>query len=90
MVGSLPRGMPKVVDYRQTDAQAPKQDCDARQTRGFIQVRPPRRRNTYVLRLIVLLYINEIVFERGPLPALYSLGGRVTDLETNPNQLQLP
>ena len=23
MVGSLPRGMPKVVDYRQTDAQAP-------------------------------------------------------------------
>ena len=22
MVGSLPRGMPKVVDYRQTDAQA--------------------------------------------------------------------
>ena len=54
MVGSLPRGMPKVVDYRQTDAQAPKQDGDARQTRGFIQVRPPRRRNTYVLRLICI------------------------------------
>ena len=54
MVGSLPRGMPKVVDYRQTDAQALKQDGDARQTRGFIQVRPPRRRNTYVLRLICI------------------------------------
>ena len=34
MVDSLPRGMPKVVDYRQTDAQAAsyKQDGDARQT----------------------------------------------------------
>ena len=31
-----------------------KQDGDARQTRGFIQVRPPRRRNTYVLRLICI------------------------------------
>ena len=30
MVSSLPRGMPKVVDYRQTDAQALKQDGDAR------------------------------------------------------------
>jgi len=40
--------------------------------------------------LIVLLYVNEMIFERGPLPALYSLGGRVTDLETNPNRLQLP
>ena len=59
MVGSLPRGMPKVVDYRQIDAQAPKQDGDARQTRGFIQVWLPRRCNTYVLRLIVLLYVNE-------------------------------
>ena len=30
MVGSLPRGMPKVVDCRQIDAQATKQDGDAR------------------------------------------------------------
>ena len=90
MVDSLPRGMPKVVDYRQIDAQAPKQDGDARQTRGFIQVRPPRRHNTYVLRLIVLQYVNERCFLGGSPAALYSLGGRVIDLETNPSQLQLP
>ena len=42
-----------------------KQDGDARQTRGFIQVRPPRRRTTYVLRLIVLLYVNERCFLEG-------------------------
>ena len=35
MVGSLPRGMPKVVDCRQTDAQATKQDGDARHTRFY-------------------------------------------------------
>ena len=89
MVGSLPRGMPKVVDCRQTDEQATNKMV-TQDTRVFIQVRPPKRRNTYILRLIVLLYINERCFERGPLPALYSLGGRVIDLETNPNQLQLP
>ena len=34
------------------------QDSNTRQTQGFIQVRPPRGRNTYVLRLIVLLYVK--------------------------------
>ena len=53
MIGSLPRGMPKVVDCRQTDAQATNKMV-TQDTRGFIQVRPPRRRNTYVLRLICI------------------------------------
>ena len=65
MVGSLPRGMPKVVDCRQTDAQATNKTVTQDLTRGFIQVRPPRRRNTYVLRLIVLLYVNERCFSEG-------------------------
>jgi hypothetical protein len=30
------------------------------------------------------------IFEESPLPSLYSLGGRVTDLETNLSWLQLP
>ena len=89
MVGSLPTGIPKVVDCRQIDAQATNKMV-TQDTRGFIQVRPPRRRNTYVLRLIVLLCVNEMIFERGPLPTLYNLGDRVIDLETNPNRLQLP
>ena len=64
MVGSLPKGMLKVVDCRQTDAQATNKMV-TQDTRGFIQVRPPRRRNTYVLRLIVLLYVNERCFLEG-------------------------
>ena len=64
IVGSLPRGMPKVVDCRQTDAQTTNKMV-TQDTRGFIQVQPPRRRNTYVLRLIVLLYVNEMCFFRG-------------------------
>jgi len=54
LVGSLPWGIPTVVVYRQTGAQATNlmvtQDTD----KDFIQVRPPCGRNTYVLRLIVL------------------------------------
>ena len=42
-----------------------KQDGDARQTRGFIQVRPPRRRNTYVLRLICIAVCQWEMFFRG-------------------------
>jgi len=57
LVGSLPWGIPMVVDYRQTGAQATNlmvtQDTD----KVFIQVWPPCGRNTYVLRLIVLLWI---------------------------------
>ena len=57
----------------------------------FIQVRPPSWRNTYVLRLVVLIYVERIMSPRGvPCPSLYSPEGRVTDLETNPSRLQLP
>jgi len=56
----------------------------------FIQVRPPSWRNTYVLRLVVLICVERICPRGVPCPSLYSLEGRVTDLETNPSQLQLP
>ena len=56
----------------------------------FIQVRPPCGHNTYVLRLIVLLWIELNCLRGVPCLSLYSLEGRVTDLETNPSQLQLP
>jgi len=39
----------------------------------FIQVRPPSWRNTYVLRLVVLICVERIVCDvssRGPLPLL--------------------
>jgi hypothetical protein len=68
-------------------------DGDARHNKVFIQVRPPWGRNTYVLRLICIATYNKMcwdVFWGGPLPALYSPGGRVTNLETNPSWLQLP
>ena len=51
-----------------------KQDGYARQTRGFIQVRPPRRCNTYVLRLIILLYVNEMIFRGVPCPPYIAWG----------------
>jgi len=61
------------------------QDID----KDFIQVWPPCGLNTYVLRLIVLLYWIEL--SKGvPYLPLYSQEGRVTDLETNPSRLQLP
>jgi hypothetical protein len=55
-------------------------DGDARQTQGFIQVRSLWGRNTYVLRQIVLLYLercNEMydLSSRGPLPLLIYSGG---------------
>jgi hypothetical protein len=55
-------------------------DDDARQTQGFIHVRPPGGRNTYVLRQIVLLCMemcNEMydLSSRGPLPLLIYSGG---------------
>jgi hypothetical protein len=46
-------------------------DDDARQTQGFIQVRPPWGRNTYFLRQIVLFCMkrcNEMCFEGVPRP----------------------
>ena len=58
----------------------------------FIQVRLPCGRNTYVLRLVVLICVERIIIcPKGvPCPSLYSPEGRVTDLETNPSRLQLP
>ena len=57
----------------------------------FIQVRPPCGRNTYVLRLVVLICVEIVMCPRGvPSLSLYSPEGRVTDPETNPSQLQLP
>ena len=57
LVGSLPWGIPTVLVYRQTGAQATNlmvtQDTD----KVFIQVRPPCGCNTYVVCLIVLLWI---------------------------------
>jgi len=55
----------------------------------FIQVQPPCGRNTYVLRLVVLICVEIICPTGVPCLSLYSLEGRVTDLETNPSQLQL-
>ena len=54
LVGSLPWGIPTVVVYRQTGAQATNLMVTQGTDNVFIQVRPPCGRNTYVLRLIVL------------------------------------
>jgi len=61
------------------------QDTD----KDFIQVRPPCGRNTYVLRLIVLDCVELRCLWGVPCLSLYSPESRVTDLETNPSQLQL-
>ena len=70
LVGSLRWGISTVVVYRQTCAQATNlmvtQDTD----KDFIQVRPLCGRNTYVLRLIVLLCV-ELNYLRGSLASLY-------------------
>ena len=75
------------VDGGQTTNSMVTQDTD----KLFIQVRPPSWRNTYVLRLVVLICIERIICPRGvPYLSLYSPEGRVTDLTTNPSRLQLP
>ena len=55
LVGSLPWGIPTVVVYRQTGVQAMNSMVTQDTDKVFIQVRPPCGRNTYVLRLIVLI-----------------------------------
>ena len=63
------------VDGAQTTNSMVTQDSD----KLFIQVRPPSCRNTYVLRLVVLICVERIVCPRGvPCLSLYSLKGRVT------------
>jgi len=78
-----------IVVYRQTGAQAMNlmvtQDTD----KDFIHVRAPCGRNTYVMRLIVLLCVELSCLRGVPCLSLYSPEGRVTDLETNPSRLQL-
>ena len=58
--------------------------------KSFIQVLPPCGHNTYVLRLIVLLCVESNCLTGVPCLSLYSLEGKVTDLETNLSRLQLP
>ena len=58
LVGSLPWGIPTVVDYRQTGAQATNLMVTQDTNKVFIELRPPCGHNTYVLRLIVLLWIE--------------------------------
>ena len=90
LVGSLPWGIPMIVDCWQTGVQATNlmvtQDTD----NVLIQVRPPWGRNTYILRLIVLIWGVMNWYEEVPCLSLYSTEGRVTNLETNPSRLQLP
>jgi len=75
------------VDGAQATNSMVTQDTD----KLFVQVRPPCGRNTYVMRLVVLICVERIMCPRGvPCPSLYSPEGRVTDLETNPSRLQLP
>jgi len=54
LVDSLPWGIPMVVVYRQTGAQAANSMVTQDTDNVFIQVRPSCGRNTYVLHLIVL------------------------------------
>ena len=74
------------VDGAQATNSMVTQDTD----KLFIQVRPPCGRNTYVLRLVVLICVEIIVLRGVPCPSLYSPEGRVTNLETHPSRLQLP
>ena len=62
--------MPTVVVYRQTGAQATNSMVTQDTDKDFIQVRPPCGRNTYVLRPIVLLWV-ELNCLRGSLVSLY-------------------
>jgi len=89
-VGSLPWGIPTVVVYRQTGAQATNSLVTQDTDKDFIQVQPPCERNTYILRLIVLLCVGSNYLRGVPCLSLYSPEGKVTDLETNPSWLQLP
>ena len=93
LVDSLPWGIPTVVVYRQIGAQATNLMVTQDTNKVFIQVWPPCGRNTYVLRLIVLIWdeLNCVVLsKRVPCLSLYSPESRVTNLATNPSRLQLP
>ena len=55
------------VDGAQTTNSMVTQDTD----KLFIQVRPPSCRNTYVLRLVVLICVERIICPRGSLASPY-------------------
>jgi hypothetical protein len=65
-------------------------DDDARHNEVFIQVRPPWRRNTYVLRLVCIVVYNEMCFEGVPYPPYIVWGQGYKSRKTNPAQLQFP
>ena len=82
MVGSLPRGMSKVVDYRQIGAQATNEMMMQDRNEVLSRFGRRERRNTYILRLIVLLSVNEMMMDLvvssplgDPYLSLYSLEG---------------
>jgi len=56
LVGSLPWGIPTVVVYRQAGTQATNTMVTQDTDKDFIQVRPPCGRNTYILRLMLLIW----------------------------------
>ena len=60
-------GCSLLVDGAQATNSMVTQDMD----KLFIQVRPPCGRNTYVLRLVVLICVERIIYPMGgPLPLL--------------------
>jgi len=66
-----------------------KLDGDARHRQGFYLGSAAVWRNTYILRLIVLI-LDVLNFTKGvPYLSLYSPEDRVTNLETNPSRLQI-
>ena len=73
---SLTHGSSLSVDGAQTTNSMVTQDTD----KLFIQVRPPSWRNTYVLRLVVLICVERIwsmtCLLRDPCPSLYILKGQ--------------
>jgi hypothetical protein len=91
MVSSLPRSMPKVIDCRQTGAQAINQMITQDKHKDLSRfVRRGGVIPTSCVRLYCSIWrgVMRCVL-RSPLPALYNPGGRVTNLETNPVQLHL-
>ena len=94
MVGSPPRGGARGGRLSVDGACNQEPDGDTRRRNSDLnRFGPSDRRNT--LRPISLVYcidvyVNEMFFRGVPCPPYIVRGGRVTDLETNPSQLQLP
>ena len=79
LVGSLPWGIPTVVNCQQSGTQATNFMVTQDTNKDFIQVRPPWGRNTYILRLIVLIWdiMRSLTCPLGdPCPFLYIVKGQ--------------